>query len=263
MGKINKLDFNATYNSMVKALIGGHGIFRRGAKRGAEYDEVMRAAVGGDFERVGLIEFAILKDAGLGEGQSLVDVGCGSGRLALPLSRNLGKIDYLGIDVVPELLEYASKIVAGAPGFRFVKADGLRIPMADSTADMACFFSLFTHLLHEQSYLYLREALRVIKPGGRVVFSFLEFEMEPHWSIFESNLADVGPDGQPGSHHLNMFMSRDLIAAWQKHLDFELLEIKSGDKPCVDFEKPVTLSNGTELSGPQSLWQSLCIIAKK
>ena len=35
-------------------------------------------------------------------------------------------------------------------------------------------FSVFTHLLHEESFIYLEDFKRVLKPGGSVVFSFLE-----------------------------------------------------------------------------------------
>ena len=36
---------------------------------------------------------------------------------------------------------------------------------------MVCAFSVFTHIEHEDSYLYLEEALRIVRPGGRFVFS--------------------------------------------------------------------------------------------
>jgi hypothetical protein len=45
-----------------------------------------------------------------------------------------------------------------------------RCRYADSV-DMIRAFSVFTHIEHEDSYLYLKEALRVVRPGGRFVFS--------------------------------------------------------------------------------------------
>src|SRR3712207_6851625 len=48
-----------------------------------------------------------------------------------------------------------------------------------------------SHLLHEESYLYLMEAHRALRPGGRVVFSFLEFPVPEAWKVFEANLAWV------------------------------------------------------------------------
>ena len=46
---------------------------------------------------------------------------------------------------------------------------GAPIPAPDGEADMVCFFSVLTHLLHEESYVYLQDARRVLKPTGKLV----------------------------------------------------------------------------------------------
>jgi ubiquinone/menaquinone biosynthesis C-methylase UbiE len=98
----------------------------------------MKLAVGGEFEAFGILERELLIQQGLKQDGYLIDVGCGSGRLAKPLSQYLtGK--YLGIDVVPELVEYARKLVP-QPDWRFEVAEGLRIPEKNNQADMVCFF---------------------------------------------------------------------------------------------------------------------------
>jgi cyclopropane fatty-acyl-phospholipid synthase-like methyltransferase len=85
----------------------------------------MKRAVGGEFEAVGALEVETLKYFGLQEDFYLLDIGCGSGRLAKPLSQFL-KGKYLGIDIVPELVNYARQIVAHED-FRFEVAKGLSI----------------------------------------------------------------------------------------------------------------------------------------
>ncbi|SVE36920.1 uncharacterized protein METZ01_LOCUS489774, partial [marine metagenome] len=67
-------------------------------------------AVGGDFERIGKIEFEILRKFGLETHHSVVDIGCGSGRLASCLAE-IHEGPYLGTDIVPELLEHARTLV--------------------------------------------------------------------------------------------------------------------------------------------------------
>ena len=68
-------------------------------------DDAAKTMVGpGDFERVGFIERGILQRYGLQGNTFVVDVGCGSGRLARYLTA-YPKLRYLGIDVVPELLD--------------------------------------------------------------------------------------------------------------------------------------------------------------
>jgi len=49
--------------------------------------------------------FEILREAGLKPGQSLLDVGCGFGDLAIWLEERGCPLDYTGLDITPELLE--------------------------------------------------------------------------------------------------------------------------------------------------------------
>jgi len=74
---------------------------------------------------------------------------------------------------------------------------------------MVCFFSVFTHLLHEQSYVYLQEAKRVLKPGGKIIFSFIEFSCEHHWQCFEAAITEIGLNLP-----LYVFIERNAITAW-------------------------------------------------
>jgi 2-polyprenyl-3-methyl-5-hydroxy-6-metoxy-1,4-benzoquinol methylase len=67
-------------------------------------DEAMCIAVGSssyhEYREIGATEAEILRYAGLKDGMSLVDLGCGSGRLASELGRSMN-IEFTGIDIVP------------------------------------------------------------------------------------------------------------------------------------------------------------------
>ena len=206
------------------------------------HDEAMETAIGGGFEQFGAIELAVLRHYGLPEQGHLVDVGCGSGRLARPLSQWL-KGTYLGVDLVPDLIEHARKISA-RPDWRFEVIDHIGIPEADDTADMVCFFSVLTHLLHEQSYWYLEEAKRVLKPGGRVVFSFLEFREPGHLQIFRDTVTSAKRNNlQP----LNTFIERGAIEVWARELGLTVVDIRDG---------------GDAVIPEGALGQSLCVLEK-
>jgi SAM-dependent methyltransferase len=205
-------------------------------------DEAMSQAVGGADDVVGPIEVAVLRHAGLLADQHLIDVGCGSGRLAVPLSGYLtGR--YSGFDVVADLVDYARAKVQ-RPDWRFQTIDHIGIPEPDGCADMVCFFSVLTHLLHEQSYWYLEEAIRVLKPGGRIVASFLEFSESSHWRVFMNTLSDTktGPSGP-----MNVFLSRDIFAVWAQHLHLEIVEF---------------IGAQDAVPGASPLGQSVCILQK-
>jgi SAM-dependent methyltransferase len=240
---MSKLRIGDAYRQFVKLL-----------ERTHEHDKAMQVAIGGEFDAIGVIEREILIAHGLRPADFVVDVGCGSGRLSKPLSLYL-KGPYLGIDVVPELVAHAEALT-GRPDWRFAVVDGLEIPEAADRADMVCFFSVFTHLLHEQSYAYLRDAKRVLKRGGRIVFSFLEFAIPSHWNVFEGTLANLGAE------HLNVFIGRDAVHAWARHLELELVAICDGDKPQAPLRHPVTLEDGSVMSESGTLGQSLCVLRK-
>ncbi len=179
-------------------------------------DKAMSLAVGGDYEKVGAIELAILRHAGLVDGMSLIDLGCGSGRLADALGREM-RLEYLGTDIVQSLLDYArTKTPAN---YRFALHRDLSLPAEDASADMVSAFSVFTHLLHEESFLYLQDGWRTLRRGGRIVFSFLEFASPAHWAVFQRMLDERRSSARSP---LNTFIDRDAIRVWAKHLSYEV-----------------------------------------
>ncbi len=200
-----KFHFIEDYERLVKWLM-----------RKYPLDEAMSRAVGGGgYEHVGQIEAAIVGHAGLRDGQSLVDFGCGSGRLASALGQKMS-IEYCGIDVVKALLQYAKK--KSPENYRFILNRSLGVPLPDASADMATAFSVFTHLLHHESYIYLEELRRVVRPGGVVVFSFLEFSEPGHWSQFEATVEAQRSSTVP---HLNQFLERSQIELWSSKLGYQ------------------------------------------
>ena len=243
---MDKLDLKAAYEGLVEH-----------SKAFYDRDDALRYAIGGQFEAFGIVERELLRFYGLQPDDYLIDVGCGSGRLAKPLAEYLTG-PYLGTDIVAELVEYA-RALAARPHWRFEVVDRIAIPEQDGRAGMVCFFSVFTHLLHEQTYMYLEEAKRVLKPGGRIVFSFLEFAVPAHWAVFEGTLQDARDQHV---HPLNVFIERPAIEVWAEHLGLRVDDVRSGSETFVPLPHPLRLDDGTVLEGTGNLGQSICVLSK-
>jgi SAM-dependent methyltransferase len=95
-------------------------------------------AVGGDYEAIGVYEHALLRAHGLQPDSVVMDIGCGSGRLAFQL-RRYPALGYVGTDPVPALLDYARRKVE-RPDFRFVVEQENQLPVPNGSADFVVFF---------------------------------------------------------------------------------------------------------------------------
>lgn len=150
------------YRRLVKGLL----------KRSATEAEAMELAVGGYYAKVGEAQAALVKELYPKGAFHLIDVGCGSGRLAHAL-RMEERIAYSGYDVVPDLVAYAQK-VCSRPDWRFETISALALPEDDECADLVMFMSVFTHLKPGEIRTYIAEAFRVLKPGGRMLASYID-----------------------------------------------------------------------------------------
>jgi len=145
-------------------------------------------AVGDEFLRH-LVELG-----GLRPTDRVLDIGCGIGRLARPLSGFLqpgGSYD--GFDVSEEGIAWCRRHYRRFPQFRFEHGDvanaiynphgRLRgseyaFPYPNGHFDLALAISVFTHLLEDDARRYLAEAARVLAPGGRLLTTWLLLDDE-------------------------------------------------------------------------------------
>lgn len=132
----------------------------------------------------------LIKYAGLKPEHSVMDVGCGFGRVAIHLLRVLApESSYLGFDVVPGEIEWCrANITPRNKRFVFehldvrnksynpagtLRAEDIRFPVrGDAQFDVIFLFSVFTHMLPEFIAAYLAETYKYLVPGGRLFASF-------------------------------------------------------------------------------------------
>ena len=122
-------------------------------------------------------------------GDAVLDVGCGSGRMALPLTGYLNREGrYAGFDVAREAIAWCTENISRShPNFDFRVADvhnknynpkgkhepsEFRFPYPDGSFDVVLLASVFTHMLAPDMQHYMYEIVRVLKPGGRSLITF-------------------------------------------------------------------------------------------
>ncbi|HXM58750.1 MAG TPA: class I SAM-dependent methyltransferase [Candidatus Dormibacteraeota bacterium] len=110
-----------------------------------------------------------------GERPRVVDLGCGPGNSTAGLAAERSDARLIGLDVARRMLAYARRDASRSPwGSRvsWVQADGGRLPLRTASIDAVTGHS-FLYLVPDQAAV-LAEALRVLRPGGRLVL------MEPN-----------------------------------------------------------------------------------
>jgi ubiquinone/menaquinone biosynthesis C-methylase UbiE len=119
----------------------------------------------------------------------ILDVGCGIGRIAVPLTKYItNRGSYDGLDIIPEAIRWCSrKITPRYPNFRFkfanvanqdynpkggINAAEYVFPYDDASFDFVFLGSVFTHMLPHEIGRYLFEITRVLKVEGKTLITF-------------------------------------------------------------------------------------------
>jgi SAM-dependent methyltransferase len=186
-------------------------------------------------------QVAVLKHHGLKDGMSVYDLGCGSGRTAQALFRSGRKGHYRGADIIKRLVDYLNE---KCPGYGAVVNRSLSIVAPDASLDLVFHWSVFTHLFIEECHIFMQDIFRALKPGGRMVFSFMELEAVKHRRIFFDRVEMFRAGREWG--HLDTFLHRDWICRWAAD---------------IGFTAPA-FTDGTDSTHHASFWQTLVAMDK-
>ncbi|MED2933834.1 class I SAM-dependent methyltransferase [Bacillus wiedmannii] len=165
--------------------------------------------VGGDFEEVGK-EFMqyFIEIGNLKSNETVLDVGCGIGRMAVPLMNYLSDDGtYYGFDLFNAGITWCkNNISTRRNNFHFEHVDiynqfynpdgkedasQYKFPYEDESFDFIFLTSVFTHLLPKELEHYVCEIARVLKKDGRCFITF--FLINPESSYYlNAGLSTLG-----------------------------------------------------------------------
>ena len=135
--------------------------------------------------------------------ERVLDVGCGIGRMARPLTKYLSpEGSYDGFDVNREGIAWCRERYRRFANFRFAVADlfnrrynpegsqsatEFRFPYDDASFDFVICTSVLTHLLEGEADHYLGEIARVLAPEGRALLTFFLLDPESRAAIADES----------------------------------------------------------------------------
>ncbi len=175
----------------------------------------------------------LIDQAGIRAGHRVLDIGCGTGTLAILVKRLHPEAEVVGLDPDPKALARARRKaeVAGV-AIRFEEGFANELPYPDASFDRVTSSLMFHHLEREVKLATLRELRRVIAPGGSL------------------HLLDFGP---PRSR-----LARALARVF--HGDGELRDNVEGKIPVfmtdVGFEGADEVGHRTTIFGGLSYWRA-------
>ena len=130
----------------------------------------------------------------IGPEDAVLELGCGYGRVALRLAERASRV--VGVDVADESLVLARTLAGPDAACEFALMDALHMSFADGSFDVVvCIQNGISAFGVSQSELVC-EALRVVRPGGRLIFSTYSdafWADRLSWFELQSSEGLVGP----------------------------------------------------------------------
>jgi SAM-dependent methyltransferase len=145
----------------------------------ARIDEDPKAAIGGNWEEIGTLQFEFLKKLGLLPNHTFLDIGCGTLRGGRHFIPYLKEGNYTGIDISPKAIEYAQKLVEEEklnnkrPNLIVSARKDLKFEeFSGQSFDFILAQSVFTHLMPEHIEECFANIAKIMKSGSSFCFTY-------------------------------------------------------------------------------------------
>lgn len=150
----------------------------------------------GEFAASGQVTMQHLVDwVSVGPDDVVLEIGCGVGRVGAavaPICRQ-----WIGCDVSKNMLGHTSRRLAHLDNVRVEQISGHDLKnIPDASIDVVYSTIVFMHLDEWDRFSYVREGLRVLRPGGRMLVDNFDATSDEGWKIFMDHAA-IEPKKRP------------------------------------------------------------------
>ncbi len=135
---------------------------------------------------------------GINEDDVVLEIGAGVGRVGPAIAPRVAR--WIATDVSSNMLRHARERCAGLDNVDFVELSGWDLaPIGSGSVDVVYSTVVFMHLDEWDRYAYVKEAFRVLRPGGRLLVDNVNLVSEGGWSFFEATAEQYHPLERPSN----------------------------------------------------------------
>jgi ubiquinone/menaquinone biosynthesis C-methylase UbiE len=152
----------------------------------------------------------------------VLEIGCGVARIGRELAPSCG--EWHGVDISGNMIAHAKERTEGIPNIHLHELpDNSLSIFPDESFDCVYSSIVFMHLDKPDMFTYIKEANRVLKPGGRAYFDTYNILAPEAWQEFLKIVTSFSSGERPG--HVSQFSSPPELEKFMKEAGFDDIEI--------------------------------------